>query len=173
MTVKISDFGLSKTKEHTSPATTATSTTDVLGSIPWAAPEYLTFKRINERNEKGDVFSFGVIVWELVTGQTPWKAERMNKDDIKDAVIEGVRLMIPPSCPEELEKVITQCWKSSKNSKFSIFNEKEPADRPPFETLIDVFKKMMESAKLEEDLGSEAEHLLRVKEQLQRIKEKN
>ena len=116
MTVKISDFGLSKTKEHTNPTTTTTTASDVLGSIPWAAPEYLTFKRIGERNEKGDVFSFGVILWELVTMQVPWKQEKMSKDDIKDAVIEGHRLTIPSTCPEDLQNVITQCWKHSKKN---------------------------------------------------------
>ena len=108
--VKISDFGLANTRLS---MTTTNNSSSVLGSIPWAAPEYLTIKRKNERNEKGDVFSFGVVLWELITRQTPWKAEKMSLEDIKESVIDGERLKIPPTCPDDLRKVLEQCWKSS------------------------------------------------------------
>jgi serine/threonine protein kinase len=110
MHVKISDFGLANTKQ----SMTATNTpSNVLGSVPWAAPEYLTIKRKSERNEKGDVFSFGVILWELVTRDTPWKTENISLDDIKELVLDGERLKIPENCIEELRKVMEQCWKQS------------------------------------------------------------
>jgi serine/threonine protein kinase len=85
-----------------------------MGNVSWTAPEYLTYKRKNERNEKGDVFSFGVIVWELVTRQIPWRGADMTHEDIKDAVIDGERLEIPSSCPDVFKQVMIQCWKPSK-----------------------------------------------------------
>ena len=110
LVAKISDFGLSKIKESTIMSNTAINT---VGSVPWAAPEYLTVKRKNERNEKGDVFSFGVIVWELVTLQVPWKSGNHTIEDIKESVIEGVRLEIP-KCSERLQNVMKRCWDHGK-----------------------------------------------------------
>jgi serine/threonine protein kinase len=101
---------LSKTKGHSQSNTPA----NTLGTFPWTAPEYLTVKRYKERNEKGDVFSFGVIVWELITRQIPWKSEGFSSEDIKEAVVSGDRLEIPSTCPEDLKKVMNQCWKDSK-----------------------------------------------------------
>ena len=108
--VKITDFGLAKTKEHSQIQTLA----NVMGTVPWSAPEYLTAKRIKDRNEKGDVFSFGVIAWELIAKQTPWKSSGMSADDIRELVVDGTRLEIPSECPLELKEVISQCWKASK-----------------------------------------------------------
>jgi fyn-related kinase len=106
---KISDFGFAKTKEHSK----SNSIANTMGTIPWAAPEYLTFKRVQERNEKGDVFSFGVIVWELITRQIPWKAEGYSSEDIQQAIEHGFRLEIPENCPKSLKKLMANCWKDS------------------------------------------------------------
>lgn len=104
---KITDFGLAKTKEHTKTQTY----TNIIGTIPWTAPEYLTAKRIKERNEKGDVFSFGVIAWELVTREVPWESSGMSSDDIREVVVSGERLEIPSNCEKKIEQLIKECWK--------------------------------------------------------------
>ncbi|MQL73837.1 hypothetical protein Taro_006222 [Colocasia esculenta] len=62
--VKVCDFGLSRFK-----ANTFISSKSVAGTPEWMAPEFL---RGEPTNEKSDVFSFGVILWELVTMQQPW-----------------------------------------------------------------------------------------------------
>ncbi len=110
----MTDFGLAKTKSHTQSNTNVST----LGTIPWTAPEYLTLKRKKERNEKGDVFSFGVIVWELVTRKTPWLEEDHSREDIIEAVTTGERLTIPKTCPEHLREVMNQCWNDSTFSQF-------------------------------------------------------
>lgn len=107
---KITDFGLAKTKSHSQSNTSV----NTLGTVLWSAPEYLTIKRIKERNEKGDVYSFGIIVWELVTRKTPWREEGYSGEDVKEAVISGLRLEIPKSCPENLREVMNKCWDDSK-----------------------------------------------------------
>ncbi|KDO63545.1 hypothetical protein CISIN_1g038211mg, partial [Citrus sinensis] len=63
-TVKVGDFGLSSLKNAT--YLTAKSGR---GTPQWMAPEVL---RSEPSNEKSDVFSFGVILWELVTASIPW-----------------------------------------------------------------------------------------------------
>jgi serine/threonine protein kinase len=73
--LQIADFGISKSKATTSMMVTATK-----GTCQWQAPESIM-------GEKGttaiDVYSFGVILWELNTRQRPWKDKtrkfRMNK----------------------------------------------------------------------------------------------
>jgi hypothetical protein len=81
----------------------------------------LTYKRKSERSEKGDVFSFGVLVWELFSRKIPWKGREMTNDDIRDAVIDGERLEIPPTCPDVLKQVMTQCWKNCKKINYGYY----------------------------------------------------
>ncbi|KAH1060691.1 hypothetical protein GLYMA_02G165800v4 [Glycine max] len=64
-TVKVCDFGLSRTK-----ANTFLSSKTAAGTPEWMAPEVI---RGELSSEKCDVFSFGVILWELVTLQQPWR----------------------------------------------------------------------------------------------------
>ena len=81
-----------------------------VGSAPWSAPEYINPKRIKERNGKGDVFSFGVIVWEIVTGEAPWEKEGFSHMDIAMSVFAGDRLKIPDTCNSILKDIIQECW---------------------------------------------------------------
>uniref|UniRef100_A0A8R7U0Q3 Protein kinase domain-containing protein n=1 Tax=Triticum urartu TaxID=4572 RepID=A0A8R7U0Q3_TRIUA len=62
--VKVADFGLSRLKLETF-LTTKTGK----GTPQWMAPEVL---RSEPSNEKSDVFSYGVVLWELVTQKIPW-----------------------------------------------------------------------------------------------------
>ncbi|KAG0476354.1 hypothetical protein HPP92_013195 [Vanilla planifolia] len=63
--VKVCDFGLSRLK-----ANTFISSKSVGGTAEWMAPEFLRGERTDE---KSDVFSFGVVLWELLTMQQPWR----------------------------------------------------------------------------------------------------
>ena len=82
---------------------------DIVGTAAWAAPEYLDPKRIGQRNEKGDVYSFGVIAWELVTRQMPW-SQFCSAMDIVLSVLAEERLAIPSDCDKILEDIMTDCW---------------------------------------------------------------
>ena len=78
------------------------------------APEYLNTKRIHERNEKGDVFSFGVIAWELVTREKPWC--NYNPLDIVLSVINDRKTLdIPDTCPKCIQELLLKCWKYGLN----------------------------------------------------------
>jgi serine/threonine protein kinase len=61
--VKICDFGLARLKAFTN------SHTGNTGTVQWMAPEVLASQRYNE---KADVYSFGVILWELLTRECPF-----------------------------------------------------------------------------------------------------
>ncbi|GER48111.1 kinase family protein [Striga asiatica] len=62
---KVGDFGLSKIKRNT------LVSGGVRGTLPWMAPELLNGSS-NEVSEKVDVFSFGIVLWEILTGEEPY-----------------------------------------------------------------------------------------------------
>ncbi|KAL7123120.1 hypothetical protein ACP275_01G085800 [Erythranthe tilingii] len=114
-TVKVGDFGLSKLKYAT--FLTAKSGR---GTPQWMAPEVL---RNEPSTEKSDVFSYGVILWELMTQRVPW-------DDLNSLQVVGVvgfmdrRLEIPSNIDPQVSSIITDCWRSN------------PEERPSFEEII-------------------------------------
>ena len=90
------------------------------GTVAWMAPEII---RNEPCNEKVDIWSFGVCVWELLTCEVPYK----NVDS--SAIIWGVgsnalQLPLPSSCPEGFKLLIKQCWSS------------KPRNRPSFKHIL-------------------------------------
>ncbi|CAN1351985.1 Probable serine/threonine-protein kinase SIS8 [Linum perenne] len=97
-TVKICDFGLSRIMV-TKPVVDSSSA----GTPEWMAPELI---RSEPFTEKCDIFSLGVIMWELWTLNRPW--EGIPPERVVYAVAnEGSRLEIPEG---PLGRLITDCW---------------------------------------------------------------
>ncbi|CAN1759219.1 Probable serine/threonine-protein kinase SIS8 [Linum perenne] len=110
-TVKICDFGLSRIME-TRPVTDLSSA----GTPEWMAPELI---RSEPFTEKCDIFSLGVIMWELCTLSRPW--EGIPPERVVYAVAnEGSRLEIPEG---PLGRLISDCWA-------------EPHQRPNYEEIL-------------------------------------
>ena len=85
----------------------------------WMAPEVIEH---NPYGEKADVFSFGIVLWELLTGKVPYQ-EMTPLQAAVGVVQKGLRPVIPPECPAPLADIMRQCW------------AKNPRDRPSFEAL--------------------------------------
>ncbi|CAL1397429.1 unnamed protein product [Linum trigynum] len=115
LTVKVGDFGLSRLKHET-----FLTTKSGKGTPQWMAPEVLR----NERsNEKSDIYSFGVILWELATKKVPW--DNLNSMQIVGAVgFMNQRLDIPKDLDPRWASIIDSCWLS------------DPASRPTFQELL-------------------------------------
>ncbi|XP_052725192.1 LOW QUALITY PROTEIN: probable serine/threonine-protein kinase SIS8 [Vigna angularis] len=114
-TVKVGDFGLSRLKDAT-----LLNTKSGRGTPQWMAPEVL---RNEPSNEKSDVFSFGVILWELMTQSIPWK----NLNSLQVVGVVGFmdrRLDLPEDLDPHFASIIDDCWQS------------DPERRPSFEELI-------------------------------------
>ena len=88
--VRLCDFGMARTKEHTN-----IHTQHIAGSPGWMAPEVL---RGDDFNDRSDVYSFGVVLWELLMRRVPWGGKKMpqlvGKVGFSGAQLPGV-LAIP------------------------------------------------------------------------------
>eukprot|EP01119_Soliformovum_irregulare_P024948 TRINITY_DN9083_c0_g1_i1.p1 TRINITY_DN9083_c0_g1~~TRINITY_DN9083_c0_g1_i1.p1 ORF type:complete len:738 (-),score=215.19 TRINITY_DN9083_c0_g1_i1:14-1966(-) len=109
--VKITDFGISRIVDRTRTGFVRTMTRDV-GTILWSAPEVLKREKYTE---KADVYSFGVIFWELVaryyakTYKSPY-SEIQHVRDVRKSITGGVQLQIPNDCPADVRILLKECW---------------------------------------------------------------
>jgi len=111
--VKLTDFGLSRLR-------VATYVNTGPGGTPeWMAPELL---RQDPFDELSDVFSFGVILWELVVCEKPWRDDHPMQIVFKVGS-RGEKLQIPAGvhCSPELKTMISACFQeqASKRPRFS------------------------------------------------------
>ena len=91
--VKLTDFGLSRFSNLYSTVNT-TASIDII-PIRYAAPEVLNN---NRPDEKSDVFSMGVLMWEAFEkGRIPW-SQIHDDNEVRRRVIHGERLTRPPVC---------------------------------------------------------------------------
>ncbi|XP_050893113.1 serine/threonine-protein kinase CTR1 [Lathyrus oleraceus] len=121
-TVKVCDFGLSRLK-----ANTFLSSKSAAGTPEWMAPEVL---RDEPSNEKSDLYSFGVIMWELATLQQPWG--NLNPAQVVAAVgFKGKRLEIPRELNPQIAAIIEACWAN------------EPWKRPSFASIMDSLRSLL------------------------------
>ncbi|KAL6493388.1 Serine/threonine-protein kinase edr1 [Orobanche gracilis] len=106
--VKVCDFGLSRLKNNTFLSSKSTA-----GTPEWMAPEVL---RNEPSNEKCDVYSFGVILWELATLKLPWSG--MNPMQVVGAVgFQNRRLDIPNEVDPLVARIIRECWQMDPNMR--------------------------------------------------------
>uniref|UniRef100_A0A1A7WFA9 Mitogen-activated protein kinase kinase kinase n=1 Tax=Iconisemion striatum TaxID=60296 RepID=A0A1A7WFA9_9TELE len=121
-TLKITDFGLAREWHRTTKMSAA-------GTYAWMAPEVI---RSSTFSKGSDVWSYGVLLWELLTGEVPFR----SIDGL--AVAYGVAmnklaLPIPSTCPEPFARLMESCWSP------------DPHARPQFSTILDQLTAIEES----------------------------
>ncbi|KAI4335614.1 hypothetical protein L6164_014246 [Bauhinia variegata] len=106
---KVGDLGLSKVKRQT------LISGGVRGTLPWMAPELLNGSS-SLVSEKVDVFSFGIVMWELLTGEEPY-ADLHYGAIIGGIVSNTLRPAVPESCDPEWKSLMERCWSSDTSER--------------------------------------------------------
>ncbi|OWA52410.1 CD109 antigen [Hypsibius exemplaris] len=130
MTVKIADFGLARDIQQSGNSYYIAQPGQAL-PIYWMAPE--SFER-NRFSTQSDVWSYGVVVWEMLTrGQRPYALQRTERGFslavLGQFLADGNRLIIPDCCSSDLRNLILLCWSEC------------PERRPTFDRIfVDVLR---------------------------------
>jgi len=108
--VKICDFGLSRVVDKSK------LMTGNVGTVSWIPPEIFEKKQYNE---KCDVYSFAIILWELYYRKVPFSD--ISPFEIPMHVIEGKRPPLTKDVPKHYSKLMKACWlgKSSRRPSFT------------------------------------------------------
>lgn len=119
--VKVADFGVARFLTQSGLMTAET------GTYRWMAPEVINHELYDQ---KADVFSFAIVLWELLTAKLPY--DSMTPLQAALGVRQGLRPPIPENTPPSVATILRNCW------------EKDPSKRPSFSEI---------TIKLEEILG--------------------
>ena len=122
--MKIADFGMAKIKANVeSSAMTANA-----GTYHWMAPEVLGG---SSYNEKVDVYSYGIVMYEVLCREIPFEDTGLDGMKVAVAVSKGKRPnleFVPKTCPIDLVALMQSCW------------DQQPGKRPSMEAVIDKLK---------------------------------
>eukprot|EP01138_Halocafeteria_seosinensis_P009622 gb/GECG01009832.1/.p1 GENE.gb/GECG01009832.1/~~gb/GECG01009832.1/.p1 ORF type:complete len:774 (+),score=94.80 gb/GECG01009832.1/:1-2322(+) len=121
-TVKIADFGLSRQMRPMGQMET------YCGTPATMAPEIV---RQEAYDEKADVFSFAIILWEILTREDPYP-DRSGLGLAYAVANEGLRPPIPAYCPLEYAQLMSRAWRH------------DPNNRPSFSEVVDVLQLMQQ-----------------------------
>ncbi|KAF6073521.1 mitogen-activated protein kinase kinase kinase 21 [Phyllostomus discolor] len=113
-TLKITDFGLAREWHRTTKMSAA-------GTYAWMAPEVIKSSLFSKGS---DIWSYGVLLWELLTGEVPYR----GIDGLAVAygvAVNKLTLPIPSTCPEPFAKLMKECW------------QQDPHIRPSFALILD------------------------------------
>ena len=106
-TIKLSDFGLSKRIEEASK-----SQTKLFGMLPYIDPKRLMDSDSSIKPNESDVYSVGVLLWEISSGVPPFNKERHNLSLILQ-ISQGRREVIVPDTPEDYFNLYTGKYEST------------------------------------------------------------
>ncbi|XP_078144633.1 raf-1 proto-oncogene, serine/threonine kinase a isoform X1 [Centroberyx gerrardi] len=117
LTVKIGDFGLATVKARWSGSHQVEQPS---GSILWMAPEVIRMQDNNPYSFQSDVYSYGIVLYELMTGELPY-SQIANRDQIIFMVGRGYLSpdlsKLYKSCPKAMKRLVADCIKKSKDER--------------------------------------------------------
>ncbi|HEY2323278.1 MAG TPA: serine/threonine-protein kinase [Thermoanaerobaculia bacterium] len=116
--VKILDFGLAKVAHALStpkdaPTERISEAGMVFGTIGYMAPEQLRGETVDARS---DIFSFGVLMYEMLTGRTPFARDTTAETITAILIEEAPRLDTPPF-PAVLATTLVRCLEKNRDAR--------------------------------------------------------
>eukprot|EP01117_Protostelium_nocturnum_P001837 TRINITY_DN1230_c0_g1_i3.p1 TRINITY_DN1230_c0_g1~~TRINITY_DN1230_c0_g1_i3.p1 ORF type:complete len:936 (+),score=218.52 TRINITY_DN1230_c0_g1_i3:3257-6064(+) len=127
---KVADFGLSRQLDSQSSSVTNSN----VGPLMWMSPEAIQERKYSN---KSDSWSFGVVIWEILTVQDPF-ANLTPVEAAIAVVSHGLRLAIPEDTPSALSILMKECWNV------------DPDDRPDFEQINLILSALEKNENIEE-----------------------
>ncbi|KAF7829015.1 serine/threonine-protein kinase STY17 isoform X1 [Senna tora] len=118
--VKVADFGVARVQSQSGVMTAET------GTYRWMAPEVIEHKPYDQ---KADVFSFGIALWELLTGELPYSYLSPLQAAV-GVVQKGLRPSIPNNAHPRLSELLQRCW------------QQDPIERPNFSEILELLQQI-------------------------------
>ncbi|CAL5040804.1 unnamed protein product [Urochloa decumbens] len=125
--IKVADFGVARVKAESGVMTAET------GTYRWMAPEVIEHKPYDS---KADVFSFGIVLWELLTGKIPYEFLTPLQAAI-GVIEEGLRPVIPRGTNPKLAQLLEKCW------------QQNPTSRPDFTEILQTLNEIAEEVSMD------------------------
>lgn len=122
---KVTDFGLSRISKKE-------FSTKTVGTVSHMSPEVLVD---GIAGKAGDVFSFGVMVYEVYTGKHAWEGSSLGQV-IFAVTVKGTKLLLPANAPPELAALVSECQEADRNA------------RPTFDDIVTRLEKMLEEVSM-------------------------
>jgi serine/threonine-protein kinase len=115
--VKVTDFGIARAAT----SSTVTNTNNVLGSVHYFSPEQA---KGGYTDEKSDIYSLGIVMYEMITGRVPFEGESPISVALKHVQEEIVPPShIDPTINKNLEKIIMKCVRKEQMERYKSANE--------------------------------------------------
>uniref|UniRef100_A0A7N0RE22 Protein kinase domain-containing protein n=1 Tax=Kalanchoe fedtschenkoi TaxID=63787 RepID=A0A7N0RE22_KALFE len=133
--VKVYGFGLSLSKCSQSPRSSPNQEETKTNPFIWYAPEVLTDELAQpggncapKCTEKADVYSFGMLCFELLTGKVPFEDGHLQGDKMGRNIRAGERPLFPFPSPKYLVNLTKKCWQT------------DPLQRPSFSSICRILR---------------------------------
>ncbi|RHZ89085.1 hypothetical protein Glove_19g297 [Diversispora epigaea] len=91
--------------------------TNSLGPIQSIDSQYLEIFNVIDKNKSLDIFSLGIILWEISSGNPPFEMEPLLNVDLLNNILEGKSEMVTPGTPSKYKEIYFDCWKHNGNSR--------------------------------------------------------
>src|SRR3989441_5311568 len=125
---KVMDFGLAKTAPATGAIETEAETKSLLttpgmiiGTVPYMSPEQVRGEKVDART---DIFSFGVMLYEMLSGQQPFASESAAATASASLTLEPPPLArYGDECSEELQRILRKCLEKDRERRYQTMRD--------------------------------------------------